>query len=94
MNDELENKELSDEFLEQTANADRTSVTLPVSWNPVELLQIFRRANKLSIDKLRELLDFVGVKFVEPTHRADYISALDEADDKEKIYRFLDGNNV
>lgn len=94
MQNEIENDELSDEFLVQTAYADRASVATPISWEPVEFLQILRRANKLPLAELRTLSKCVGITFVEPVSRKDCLGALDEADDKEKILRFLEAHGV
>ena len=90
----MKNDELSDEFLVQTAYADRTSTVTPISWDPAELLQILRRANKLSLAELHTLSNLVGITFTDEVLRENYIGALDEADDKEKVLHFLEAHGV
>lgn len=81
---------MSAEELKKIAHADRTGLDLAIQWDPEELFQILQRANKLTTEQLHELLKSVGVEFSQETIREDYLSALDEADGKEKIYSFLD----
>ena len=85
----MENKELK-----EIAFADRTGLDLAVQWDPEELYLILLRTNKLSTSLLHKLLKFVGIEFLQETIREDYLSALDEAENKEKIYSFLDEHGV
>lgn len=85
---------MNDQELKEIAYADRAGLDLVIQWNPEELYQILLRANILTTPQLHEFLKSVGVRFSEETIREDYLSALDEADSKEKIYSFLSEHGV
>ena len=71
-------------------------------FNEQELAQIAERAEQLSEEELYELVTVCGISFagIESKEQAreitkdQYISVLDEADDKEKIYKFLNEHGV
>ncbi|MEO6078047.1 MAG: hypothetical protein ABIP54_04630 [Candidatus Andersenbacteria bacterium] len=67
-----------------------------IKWGEGELKAVLARAEKLSVAELKELTESVGIHFI--TNRfleADqYIGALDEADDKEKVLKYLESKNI
>jgi hypothetical protein len=81
---------MNDQELKEIAYAKRTGLDLTIQWDPEELYQILQRANKLTTPLLHEFLKSVGVEFSGETLRENYLSALDEANNKENIYSFLD----
>ena len=71
-------------------------------WRDHELEQISARAERLTLKQLYDLVTLAGIKFsgVESREQASeitkdqYISVLDEIDDKDKVIDFLDESGV
>ena len=60
-----------------------------------EYREVTARAEKLSLDDLRELTRIVGIKFQSnDVIMEDYLSALSEADDNDAVYAYLGSKGV
>lgn len=71
-------------------------------WDEEELDQVSARAENLTEEQLYDLVTLTGIEFegIDSREKASeltkdqYIDVLDEVDDKNKVYKFLDEHGV
>jgi hypothetical protein len=68
-------------------------------FSPDELDSILERASKLKTEELKELTEKVGIYFQDPDPEdlalpEDYLTALDEANDRKMVLKYLQDKGV